>query len=99
VSGPSDGAGAVPRGGVARIAEMKWRLVGVAIVGLFYLGLWMSVTAGATWLEGPLITIPVLVLLIAGGNWLQHWLGVQRRPPQFSSPGPDEDGDAGTPAS
>jgi protein-S-isoprenylcysteine O-methyltransferase Ste14 len=95
VSGPREGAGVVAHRTVARIAEMKWRLVGVAVVALFYVGLWVSVAAGASWLEAPLITIPVLVLLIAGGNWLQHWLGVLRRAPQFSRPGSAEgdDGD------
>jgi hypothetical protein len=73
---------------------MKWRLLGVAIVACFYVGLWICVDAGATWLEAPLLTIPVLVLLIAGGNWLQHWLGVTRRAPQFSRPRTDDGGEA-----
>jgi hypothetical protein len=90
------------RGGLAilaaRLAPVRWRLVGIAIGALFYLGLWVCVAAGATGLEGLLVTIPVLVVLIAGGNWLQHWLGVQRRAPQFSRPGAvAEHGDESTP--
>ena len=84
---------------VAVLAPIKWRLAGIAIGALFYVGLWLAVAAGATWLEDVLVTIPALVLLIAGGNWLQHWLGVQRRAPQFSRPGADaERDDAGPPS-
>lgn len=79
----------------AKVAPMRWRLVGVALVLAFYAGLWALVAAGATSLEGVLITFPVLVLLIAGGNWLQHWLGIQRRPPQFSGPSRDAEHDDG----
>jgi hypothetical protein len=71
---------------VARLAPMRWRLVGCGLALLFYVGLWVLVAAGVTSLAGPLITIPVIVALVAGGNWLQHWLGIQRRAPQFSSP-------------
>jgi hypothetical protein len=83
----------------ARVGEVKWRLVGLALGLCFYAALWVGVAAGATGLEGVLITVPVLVLLIAGGNWLQHWLGVQRRPPQFARPGTGErhDDDAAPP--
>jgi hypothetical protein len=68
----------------AKMAPMRWRLVGTALALAFYAGLWVLVAAGATSLEGVLITFPVIVALIAGGNWLQHWLGIQRRAPQFS---------------
>jgi hypothetical protein len=70
----------------ARVAPMRWRLLGAALAVAFYAGLWVLVAAGATSLEGVLITFPVIVALIAGGNWLQHWLGIQRRAPQFSGP-------------
>jgi hypothetical protein len=81
------------------LALVRWRLVGCALGLLFYAGLWLCVVAGATGLEGALITIPAIVALVAGGNWLQHWLGVQRRAPQFSRPGgdPDRDEDGASP--
>jgi hypothetical protein len=76
---------------------MRWRLVGVALGLAFYAGLWVCVAAGATGLRGLLITVPVLVLLVAGGNWLQHGLGIRRRAPQFSQPPADaEPDDAGS---
>jgi hypothetical protein len=77
---------------------MRWRLVGAALALLFYVGLWVLVAAGATSLAGPLITLPVIVALVAGGNWLQHWLGIQRRAPQFSTPPRDAPRDEGAEA-
>jgi len=70
--------------GAGRLARMRWRLVGVALAVAFYAVLWVCVAAGETGLRGALITVPVLVLLIAGGNWLQHGIGIERRAPQFS---------------
>ena len=78
-----------------RLAPMRWRLVGAALGLVFYAGLWVLVAAGAANLEGVLITFPVIVLLIAGGNWLQHWLGISRRAPQFSRPSSDAEPDEG----
>ena len=70
-----------------RIAAMRWRLVGAALALLFYALLWLAVAAGATALVAPAVVLPVLVLLIAGGNWLQHWLGISRgRAPRAGAP-------------
>ena len=69
---------------------MRWRLVGAArSSSRSTRGCGCCVAAGATSLEGVLITIPVIAVLVAGGNWLQHWLGIQRRSPQFSRPSRD----------
>ena len=84
--------------GREHLGPIKWRLAGLAILALFYVGLWLCVMAGATGLVGVLITIPVLVLLIAGGNWLQNWLGVQRRAPQFSRSAAEGERDDGAPS-
>jgi hypothetical protein len=88
----------------AGLAPYRWRLVGVAL-GLLVYGLLLIVATGPAHgvrqseeqaaLLGLLITVPVLVLLVAGGNWLQHWLGIHRRPPQFAEP-PREDEERGT---
>ena len=63
-----------------------------------YAGLWVLVAAGATSLEGVLVTFPVIAVLIAGGNWLQHWLGIQRRAPQFSGRAGDAEHERRAPA-
>ena len=78
---------------------MRWRLVGAALVLAFYAGLWVCVAAGATGLRGVLITVPVLALLVAGGNWLQHGIGIQHRAPQFSRPTADNERDEPGPSS
>jgi hypothetical protein len=52
---------------------------------------WLAEVAGARVLLGPLVVIPVLVVLIAGGNWLQHWLGVERPSPKFTQPAPQKE--------
>lgn len=72
---------------------MTWRLVGVGLALFFYAALWVCVLAGARSLVAPLVVFPVIVLLIAGGNWLQHWLGIERRAQQFSRPGTDAEPD------
>jgi len=47
---------------------------------------WVAALEGSNALLAVLVTSAVLVVLIAGGNWLQHWLGIRRRPPQFARP-------------
>jgi len=65
---------------------MTWRIVaaalGVALYGLALLG----AIAGSPALAGLVVTIPVLVLAVAGFNWFQQWLGIRRRPPRFARP-------------
>jgi hypothetical protein len=52
---------------------------------------WLAEVAGARVLMAPLIVIPVLVVLIAGGNWLQQWLGIERPSPKFTVPAPRDE--------
>jgi hypothetical protein len=78
---------------------VTWRIVGAALCLAAYGFGWVLVVAGAKVLIGPLVVVPVLVFLIAAGNWLQHWLGITRPAPKFRTPErqPDHaDGDAGT---
>jgi hypothetical protein len=74
------------RSRIERLAPYKWRLVGLALGFLTYLGLWVVAIAGSPALAAVLITLPVLVFLIAAGNGLQHWLGISHRAPQFARP-------------
>lgn len=69
-----------------RARDITWRLVGVVVGVLAYAGAWVLVAAGATSLEPLLVTFPIIVVLIAAGNYLQHWLGITRRPPRFAEP-------------
>ena len=81
-------AGGEPRPG---LAAYRWRIVGgvlaLCIYGLFVLG----AIAGARGFAAIVVTIPVLVVLIAGGNALQHWLGIKRRSPQYAERRRDEE--------
>ena len=73
---------------------MIWRLTGLAFCLVAYGVAWLVEVAGARVLLAPLLVVPVLVVLIAGGNWLQQWLGIERPSPKFSQPVSREDHDA-----
>ena len=76
---------------LAPLRPMIWRLTGLAF-GLVAYGIaWLAVVAGARVLVAPLIVIPVLVVLVAGGNWLQQWLGIERPSPKFTEPAPGDE--------
>jgi hypothetical protein len=65
---------------------MTWRLVGLAIGAVAYCFVVLAAIHGSATAAGILVTVTALVLLVGGGNWLQHWLGIKRRPPQFAEP-------------
>jgi len=65
-----------------------WRNTGLACCLVGYGVAWLAEVAGARALLAPLVVIPVLLVLLAGGNWLQHWLGIERPSPKFSEPAP-----------
>jgi hypothetical protein len=77
------------------LAPYKWRIVGCALGFALYVMLWVCVFAGWTVLAGPLIALPVIVVLVGAGNLFQGWLGVERPAPRFSRPTHDatNDGD------
>jgi len=72
------------------VRPRRWRLVGLTGLLVAYALLWVleaHATNGAhTQLLGIAVTIPALLVLIAGGNLLQDWMGVRHRPPQFAEP-------------
>ena len=77
---------------------MTWRVTGAVLLFVVYVGTWFVAVAGASWLFAPLVLVPVFVVLIAGGNWLQQWLGITRPPPKFARPArEDPDEGAGKP--
>ena len=70
---------------------MIWRNTGLACCLVGYGVAWLAEVAGARALLAPLVVIPVLLVLLAGGNWLQHWLGIERPSPKFSEPAPRDE--------
>jgi hypothetical protein len=65
---------------------VTWRITGaVCCLAAYGVG-WLAEVAGAHALLAPLVVVPALIVLIAGGNWLQQWLGIERPSPSFTQP-------------
>jgi hypothetical protein len=65
---------------------VTWTRVGI-VGGVLVLALVIFLVAlGSTALRAPLIALVALVVLVAGGNWLNDWLGIKRKPQQFNRP-------------
>jgi hypothetical protein len=62
---------------------VKWTR-GTLIFGLFfYIFLWLLFIKGASTLLPLLVVPPVLVVLVGGGNFIEHVLGIRHRAPKF----------------
>ncbi|MBU6495318.1 MAG: hypothetical protein KGR42_02740 [Acidobacteria bacterium] len=62
---------------------MSAKLLAWILGALFYLALWfVALTANHAWI-GPLATPLVLGLLVAGGVWIQRFVGISPRHPKF----------------
>ncbi len=76
---------------------MTWLRLGIILSLVLAAGvITVAVIAGLP-LVTPLIALVALALLVAGGNWLNSFMGVQtRKPQQFrdrpASPASEEDG-------
>jgi len=55
----------------------------IVVGGVLYVGLWVLALAGARSLIEPLAIPLVLVVLVAGGNWLSHYMGLPARSQRF----------------
>jgi len=64
--------------------------VTVVVGVLIYIGLWALVVAGASALMPILVVATVLVVLVAGGNLLQSYMGIPGRAQKFRQR-PDDD--------
>jgi len=65
---------------------MRWTKFGLVAGAIFLgFGLWV-VSRGNRGLGEVLIAIVALTLLVAGGNWLNDWLGIKRKPQEFNRP-------------
>jgi hypothetical protein len=62
---------------------MKYRRLGIILGGLVYLLLWAIALNGASGLVAPLTVPIVLVVLVGGGNWLNNFMGIERKPQKF----------------
>jgi len=65
---------------------MRWRIVGiVGGVILLIIGI-VAASLGSSPLRAPMIAIAALVILVAGGNLLNDWMGIERKPQEFNRP-------------
>ncbi|MEI6736034.1 MAG: hypothetical protein WCL31_03825 [Actinomycetes bacterium] len=62
---------------------MKYRRLGIILGGLVYLLLWAIALNGGSRLVAPLTVPIVLVVLVGGGNWLNNFMGIERKPQKF----------------
>ena len=62
---------------------MKWRRLGIVLGGLVYILLWMIALSGGSRLIAPLTVPIVLIVLVGGGNWLNNFMGIKRKPQEF----------------
>lgn len=65
---------------------MTWTRIGI-IAGALLLALGILVAAlGNSPLRAPLIALGALVVLVGGGNLLNDWMGIKRKPQEFNRP-------------
>jgi hypothetical protein len=65
---------------------VSWTRVGVAAGALLLaLGI-LAAALGNSPLRAPLIALGALVVLVGGGNLLNDWMGIKRKPQEFNRP-------------
>jgi len=65
--------------------------IAIGLTTVVYLILWMFALAGARSLIAVLAIPLVLVVLVAGGNWLSQFMGLPSRSVHFNEPDADDD--------
>jgi len=65
---------------------MTWIRLGKILGILAALVIVVVVALGNSPLRAPLIAIGALALLVGGGNYLNHYLGVNRKAQEFNRP-------------
>jgi hypothetical protein len=69
---------------------VRWRIVGiVGGVILLIIGILAS-TLGSSPLRAPMIAVAALLILVAGGNLLNNWMGIERKAQEFNRPDLDK---------
>jgi hypothetical protein len=65
---------------------VRWRIVGiVGGVILLIIGILASIL-GSSPLRAPMLAVAVLLILVAGGNLLNSWMGIERKAQEFNRP-------------
>ena len=65
----------------------KMTVVALGAIDIFLWGVALNGASGLT----PLLATPlVLVVLVAGGNWMTSSMGIKRKSPQFKKPSDKE---------
>ena len=67
---------------------MSWVKLGKILGVIAALIVVFIVSIGNSPLRAPVIALVALGILVAGGNWLNDWLGIRRRSPQFEDAPP-----------
>lgn len=62
---------------------MTYTKIGIGLAVLVMVVLIVLAFTSVPALRAPLVAVVVLVMLIAGGNWLNHYLGIERKPQEF----------------
>jgi hypothetical protein len=62
---------------------MTYTRVGFGLLALIGIGLIVLAFTKSPGLRIPMIAFLALFALVAGGNWLNHTLGIQRKPQEF----------------
>lgn len=62
---------------------MKYRILALVLGGLIYIALWIVALNGANRMIPPLMLPLILGLLVGGGNWLNRFMGIERKPQEF----------------
>jgi|GEM_PF-857769 len=65
---------------------MRWTRVGLIGGVVFFAFILVVIAAGNSPLQAPLIALVALLVLVAGGNWLNSWLGIKRKAQEFNRP-------------
>ena len=72
---------------------MRFTRLGIVLGAAAVILVLVTVAAGDSTLRAPVIAFVALVLLVAGGNWLNDYLGIKRRPQEFNRPDRPRDGE------
>jgi len=62
---------------------VTYRRLAIVLGGLIYIGLWVIALNGASRWVPPLMLPLILGVLVGGGNWLNRFMGIERKPQQF----------------
>jgi hypothetical protein len=65
---------------------VRWRIIGLVGGALLLVLAYFVIAAGNQGLADLLLVAFALVVLVAGGNWLNDWMGIKRKAQEFNRP-------------